>query len=373
MSRISPYIAALDQFKDQKTQSIVEAFRILALQLDAIPSLTTSSTLNTGSSTPFQFRELPFAATITPTYPADARLFTTRVSMTGDITAFNAPLNIRLGQVYAAIFETDGSARSVTFSSWYSFLTGAPIVIPANSRYVLLMVCTNESAGAQQGRQINAFLQSTGGGGGGTFGPTIVKPTTVGTWTPVNGLTIGASAQDTLILTKATAGAGWCLKAIPTPSNYDLVAGVSSVTFGNYDATTPGISDAVVIECGFGVTNGLVAGTSNARATALYIYPLNGTNRTGFLTRQYNPLNASPLGITGYIRNNVNLTPINPYWFRVTGNSTTINLWVGDGLTWEFITSVPFAASHFGFFLNPTGGLGGSAMSQTVRIVSCSV
>jgi hypothetical protein len=373
MSSISSYLATLEPLKDQKTQAIINAFRLLALDLDRIKNAPSTSSLSSNSTSLFHFQELPYSAIITPTYPADARFYATRVSLTGNISAFNTPFNIRTGAVYAAIFETDASPRTVTFSSWYSFIGTATVTIPANSRYSLLMVCTNEGS---QGRQIVAFVQSTGGSGAsGWVGPSIVPPTTAGTWTSVNGLSISDSAQSTLLLTKSTAGAGWCLKAIPNPASYDLIGAIANVSFGQYDGASPGVTDNVLIETGFCVTNGLLT-SSSARGVTHYHYPRATTPssvQAGILTRGYTPLIGAPFGIFSFLTCG-NFLPFGTgSWFRIVGNSSNITLYMGDGVTWVVIGTIPYTASHFGFYINPTGGLTGTALSQTVRVTSCSV
>ena len=380
MNKIAHLIATIDQHKDPKSQAIYNAFRILAQDVNALTATPSSTVDSNGliSNSLFQFQELAYASTITPTFPSSARFFTTRVTMTGNIGAFNTPQNIRTGGIYAAIFETDASSRSVTFSSWYAFLTGAPVVIPANSRFIVLMVATDNTA---QGRQLSTFLQSTsGGGGGGYTGATITPPTGAGTWTAVNGMSIADSSQSTLILTKSGAGAGYCLKAIPTPSSYDISAAITNVNFGNYDGSAPTTSDNVIIECGFVATTGTVVGGSSARGLAHYLFPqtvgAGGARQAGgFITRSYTTLGGSPTGINSFLTLSPFLSPTAPTWFRISGSSATVNVWVGDGLSWTLAATaaLPASASHFGFYINPTGGLPGTALTQIVRVVSCSV
>lgn len=380
MNKIAHLIATIDQHKDPKSQAIYNAFRILAQDVSALTSAPSGTADSNGliSNSLFQFQELTYASTITPTLPSSARFLTTRVTMTGNITAFNTPQNIRTGGIYAAIFESDASSRSVTFSSWYAFLTGAPVVIPANSRFIVLMVATDNTT---QGRQLSTFLQSTaGGGGGGYTGAPITPPTGAGTWTAVNGISIADSSQSTLVLTKSGAGAGFCLKAIPTPSLYDISGAVTNVNFGNYDASISGTSDNIIIECGFVVTTGTVAGSSSARGLTHYLFPqtvgAGGARQTGgFITRSYASLGSSPAGINSFITLSPFLSPTAPTWFRISGSNTSVNIWVGDGLSWTLAATavLPANASHFGFYINPTGGLPGTALTQIVRVVSCSV
>lgn len=366
MSNISPYLAFLEISKDQKTQAIVNAFRLLSLDVSQMKSSAATGTTSSGDPTAlFQFAEIPYATTITPTYPANARFYATRVAMTGNISGFTTPFNIRTGAAYAAIFETDSSSRTVTFSAWYSFLGSSTVTIPANSRYCVFMVCTNEGS---QGRQISASLQSTGGGGStGWVGPTIVPPTTAGTWTPVNGISVSDGTQSTIILSKASSGLGLAMKALGAGA-YDVAIGISAINFGSLTSGSSALPSA-----GLFVSTGTNTAASVASGVIAYHYGAAAPTK-GIVTRVYSPISSgAPTAISSYNIAGLGLNVGAVSWFRITGTTGSgYTLYAGDGIVWDFIVSGVGAISHFGIGIDPTTGIG-AASPQVIRVVSSSL
>jgi hypothetical protein len=365
---IGPDIQTIQQRKDPHNQAIANALQKLGQTTTALENFlasVTSGVSPSGLPTSSQFRFVPitYAATYTPIFPADTLYYTNRISLTGNIT-INPPYGMKTGQIYTIILETDASPRTASFAIWYSFLPTATIVIPANSRYVVTCVATDTPA--TLGRQLSIHLIPATSGGGTTWtGPTLIAPTAAGTWTPINGITVGSGSQNTITLSKATAGAGFALKALPA-GVYDIIAGVTSITFGN---VTSGISALPTF--GLFVTNGTTPGTHQADGVAAFAYNVSGAD-AGILTRRYNPLNSlAPTAITAYYQVGDGLGVGKIQWFRITGNASSYSLYTGDGFGWELIHSQALTCTHFGFGLDPTGGIATTPSTQIVRIVSC--
>lgn len=263
----------------------------------------------------------------------------------------------------ASAVAYDSSNTRLKYGDGTNTYTLSTAPLPARGTYAALPSCTTTTNGAMYyptDGAVGMFAQCNGSSWQWfTVSQPITLPAAAASWTVVNGGTL-ADSVGTLTFSKTTTGLGVALKALADTAAWDIQVAIGVVVHGI------GTSGTNFPECGLYVTNGTVAGTSNARGVVLGVD--TSVRSPYFITRAYLPINGSvaadggqqvaAMAKQGYV-----------YWYRGVRNGSNVDWYLGDGQSWQLIDAqaLGFTATHFGIGCDPRG-----TDPVTVRLVSSS-